>query len=52
MPVYLVENLGYGHAIEGPTIIMNGNINVVIGRFENKSLQNREIFKLRLDMFH
>jgi 5-oxoprolinase (ATP-hydrolysing) len=29
-PVYLLENLGYGHAIEGPAIIMNGNSTLLI----------------------
>lgn len=29
-PVYLLENLGYGHEIEGPAIIMNGNSTLLI----------------------
>lgn len=29
-PVYLLENLGYGHEIEGPAAIMNGNSTLLI----------------------
>lgn len=29
-PVYLLENLGYGHEIKGPAIIMNGNSTLLI----------------------
>jgi 5-oxoprolinase (ATP-hydrolysing) len=29
-PVYLLENLGYGHTIKGPAIIMNGNNTLLI----------------------
>jgi 5-oxoprolinase (ATP-hydrolysing) len=29
-PLYKLENLGYGHVLEGPTVIMNGNSTVII----------------------
>lgn len=29
-PLYELENLGYGHVLEGPTVIMNGNSTVII----------------------
>nr|ATG71135.1 oxoprolinase 1 [Juniperus procera] len=32
-PVYVLKNLGYGHTIEGPAIIMNGNSTLLIEPF-------------------
>lgn len=29
-PLYKLENLGYGHLLEGPAVIMNGNSTVII----------------------
>jgi 5-oxoprolinase (ATP-hydrolysing) len=29
-PLYKLENLGYGHVLEGPAVIMNGNSTVII----------------------
>ncbi|ERN07735.1 hypothetical protein AMTRI_Chr08g204740 [Amborella trichopoda] len=29
-PLFKLENLGYGHVIDGPTIIMNGNSTVIV----------------------
>ncbi|XP_057738252.1 5-oxoprolinase 1-like [Arachis stenosperma] len=29
-PLYKLENLGYGHVIQGPAIIMNGNSTVIV----------------------
>lgn len=29
-PLYKLENLGYGHVLEGPVVIMNGNSTVIV----------------------
>lgn len=29
-PLYKLENLGYGHVLEGPAVIMNGNSTVIV----------------------